>query len=77
MKLKTGWQMKVWRVPRLDNLELLHLKSTYEYPPHMHEEYSIALMLNGSETTTCRTGSHTAFAGDLLLGIQRECQRRL
>ncbi|OLE71512.1 MAG: hypothetical protein AUI36_02525 [Cyanobacteria bacterium 13_1_40CM_2_61_4] len=68
IKVNTGWQKKVWRVPRLDNLELLHLKThSYEYPPHMHEEYSIVLILNGSETTTCRMGSHTAFAGDLLL----------
>src|SRR5947207_14290213 len=68
IKVNTGWQKKVWRVPQLDNLELLHLKThSYGYPPHMHEEYSIVLILNGSETTTCRLGSHSAFARDLLL----------
>ncbi len=68
MKVKPSWQMKGWRVPRLDNLELLHLKNnTHEYPTHIHEEHSIALLLDGVETTTCRIGSHTALAGDLLL----------
>jgi AraC-like DNA-binding protein len=68
MKVKPSWQMKGWRVPRLGNLELLHLKNnTHEYPTHMHEEHSIALVLDGSETTTCRIGSHIAFGGDLLL----------
>jgi AraC-like DNA-binding protein len=67
MKDKPNWEMKIWRVPQLDKFELLHLKSeSYEYPPHMHEEYSIVLILDGSETTTCRGRSHTAFAGDLL-----------
>ena len=68
MTTQTTWEMKAWRVPRLDNLELLHLKThTYEYPSHMHEEYSIVLIVNGAERTTCRMGSYTAFAGDLLL----------
>lgn len=68
MKVRPTWEIKSWRVRGLDNLELLHLKShNYEYPAHMHEEYSIALVLRGSETTTCRWGSHTAFAEDLLL----------
>ena len=68
IKVNTGWQMKAWRVPRLDNLELLHLKNNiYEYPPHMHEEHSIVLMLDGAETTISRAGSHTAVAGDLML----------
>jgi len=68
MKVKASWQLKGWRVPRLDNLELLHLKNnTHEYPTHMHEEHSIVLVLDGAESTTCRIGSHTAFAGDLLL----------
>ena len=68
MKVWPNWEMKAWRVPHLDKFELLHLKSeSYEYPAHMHEEYSVALLLNGSETTTCRGGSHTALAGDLLL----------
>jgi AraC-like DNA-binding protein len=68
MRAKNHWQVKFWRVPQLDDLELLHgADITYEYPPHMHEEHSIALVLQGSETTTCRGQSHTALSGSLLL----------
>lgn len=69
MKVKdNSWQVKFWRVPHLDNLELLHgTNITYDYPRHMHEEHCIALMLRGKEITTCRGESHTAFPGDVLL----------
>ena len=63
-----NWQLKSWHVPHLDNLELLHVSHlTHDYPRHMHEEYSIALILQGTETTFCRGASHKANAGDLLL----------
>jgi AraC-like DNA-binding protein len=39
----------------------------HEYPPHMHKEHSIALVLRGRETTTCRGCSYTSASGGLLL----------
>ncbi|MEP6742322.1 MAG: AraC family transcriptional regulator [bacterium] len=55
-------------MPHLDNLELLHAsRVTHDYPRHMHEEYSIAAILQGTEFTTCRGTTHKARAGDLLL----------
>ncbi len=62
------WQLKFWRLPDLENLELLHASHvTHDYPRHMHEEYSIAVVLQGTETTTCRGASHEARAGQMLL----------
>ena len=63
-----SWRLRYWQVPHLDNLELLHASNiTYQYPPHIHEEYSIGLMLGGTETTTCRGTSYTAFPGSVVL----------
>lgn len=63
-----SWQLKFWRVPHLDNLELLHATNiTYYYPRHMHEECSIVLILQGEETTTCRGTSCIARPGNLLV----------
>jgi AraC-like DNA-binding protein len=61
-----NWQLKFWSLPQLDNLELLHAsRVTHDYPRHMHEGYSIAVMLQGSETTACRGTNHTARPGAL------------
>lgn len=68
MKSKNNGQLRYWRVPRLDNLELLHASNiTYEYPRHMHEEYSIGIILRGVEVHTCRGTSYHAPPGDLLI----------
>lgn len=68
MQTAHNWQLKFWRLPHLDNLELLHAsRVTHDYPRHMHEEYSIAVVLQGTETTTCRGASHEARRGHLLL----------
>lgn len=54
-------------MPHLD-LELLHASNiTHDYPAHMHEEYSIAVILRGTEDTICRGSSHRARRGDVLL----------
>lgn len=69
MASRTGqsWQLRFWRVPQLDNLELLHASNiTHDYPSHMHEEHSLAVMLRGTETTTIRGTSHIAHAGELV-----------
>jgi AraC-like DNA-binding protein len=69
MKIKNKVsQWKFWRVPHLDNLELLSGSNiTHFYPPHMHEEYCVLLMLKGTETNTYQGMSYTAFPGDLAL----------
>jgi AraC-like DNA-binding protein len=68
MKTHNNWRLKYWKVAHLDNLELLHAANiTYQYPPHVHEEHSIGLMLRGTELTTCRGASHTAFPGSVVL----------
>lgn len=68
MKSKNKGQLRYWRVPHLDNLELLHASSiTYEYPRHMHEEYSVGIILRGEEVHTSRGTSHHAPPGDLLI----------
>src|SRR5215210_9416476 len=59
-------QWKFWRVPHLDGLELLCGSNiTHDYPPHVHEEYCVLLMLKGAEITICRGASHIAFPGSL------------
>lgn len=69
MKIKDhSWQLKFWRVPYWDNLELLHASNiTHDYPRHVHEEYCLAIMLQGVETLVCRGQSYQAFPGDLML----------
>ena len=68
MQTAHNWQLKFWRLPHLDNLELLHAsRVTHDYPRHMHEDYSIAVVLRGTEITTCRGASHKARPGDVLL----------
>jgi AraC-like DNA-binding protein len=67
MQHRPAWQLKFWRCPHLEDVEFLHASNvTHEYPPHMHEEYSIALMLRGTETTVCDGKSYEARPGDLL-----------
>ena len=68
MQSTGNWQLKFWRLPHLDDVELLHASHiTHEYPPHMHEEYSVALVLQGTETTLCDGASYEAHRGDLVL----------
>jgi AraC-like DNA-binding protein len=68
MKLRTHWQLKYWRLPCPDNLELFHGSNmTHDYPPHVHEEYSILLLLKGAETHISRGATYTALPGQLML----------
>jgi AraC-like DNA-binding protein len=60
-------QLRFTRVPALD-LELLHTRNlTHEYPSHLHEEYSIGVVLQGSETIRFSNATHVATAGAVLL----------
>ena len=62
------WQLRSWRMPHLHNVELLHATSiTYDYPRHIHEECSIVLILQGTETTTQRGTNCISYPGSLLL----------
>jgi AraC-like DNA-binding protein len=61
-------QIGFWRVSPMDDLELLKVAVTkYHYPRHLHPEYSIVMMLQGVEATTCRGTTSKAYPGDLLL----------
>lgn len=61
-------QIKFWRVPHLDNLDLMHAWDvTYDYPRHVHEEYALGIIIAGAETHICRGTSYKAFSGDLML----------
>ena len=62
------WRLKFWQIPQLDYLRLLHgSRINYDYPCHLHEEYSIALILRGKEITFCRGRRFTAAPGSILL----------
>ena len=62
------WQIKFWQMPHLGDLELMHASNiTHEYPRHIHEEYSIAIVLRGQETHICRGKSYKASRGSLML----------
>jgi AraC-like DNA-binding protein len=64
---KNTWKLRFSAVPDLD-LELLHAANiTYDYPRHMHEEYSVVLILHGAETTNWLETSCTSLPGSLLL----------
>lgn len=69
MKIKRNtWKLKFWRVPHLDDLELMHASNiTHVYPRHIHEEYCIGIMLRGEETHVCRGQSYKATPGSLML----------
>src|SRR5215211_5987639 len=63
-----SWKFEVRRVPHLDDLQLVHVSGvTHNYPRHVHEEFCIAMVLQGTETHTSRGSSYTAVPGDILL----------
>jgi len=68
-KIKNGTSVfKYWRVSSLDELELFHGSNiTHEYARHIHEEFTLALVLQGTDTTFRPGGSYTARPGSLLL----------
>jgi AraC-like DNA-binding protein len=57
---------RIWRVPRLDNLDCLAARfETYEFTTHAHDSYGIAVMLDGAQRFRWRGVSHLAPAGSL------------
>ncbi len=67
MVTNPAFQLKFSQVPALHNLELLHASNvTHEYPRHMHEDHSIAVVLKGRETTST-SDAHVATAGSVIL----------
>lgn len=69
MKMKGNpSKLKFWRAPHLENIDFLHgLNITHYYPRHLHEEYCIQLVLQGTETTIRRSTRYKAFPGSLVL----------
>jgi AraC-like DNA-binding protein len=63
-----SWRFRFWQLPELFNLEVFYGRSvTFEYPRHIHEDFSLGVILQGSDTTYRRGDSYTAYAGDLSL----------
>lgn len=62
-----SWRLVFRRVPHLDDLTLLHASNiTHYYPLHLHEEYSLVMVLGGTETHICRGKRFVAHPGDLM-----------
>lgn len=62
------WRFKLWRVPLLGGLDLMHASNlTHDYPRHIHEEHCLVMMLRGVETNVCRGKSYRALPGSLML----------
>ncbi len=60
-------RLRFTRLPALD-LEMLHASGiTHDYPPHLHEEFSIAVMLRGTEVITFGARQFVATAGSVIL----------
>ena len=63
----SSWKLECSYPADLPGLKLLHLKdANHRYPPHIHEEFCIAIILRGSESHICRGETFVARAGDLL-----------
>ncbi len=60
-------RLRFIRLPALD-LEMLHASDiTHDYPPHLHENYSIGVMLRGTEVITFGSRECVATAGSVIL----------
>jgi AraC-like DNA-binding protein len=63
----SSWKLECSFLPDLDDLRLVHLKEVdHYYPPHIHEEFCITMILRGTEAHICRGERHVAQAGNLL-----------
>jgi AraC-like DNA-binding protein len=61
-------QATLWRIPRLDHLELM--RATYsrlEFPRHTHPTYVVELVEAGVDEFECADGLHRARAGEIIL----------
>lgn len=60
------WKLSLKTLPQLEDIKLLHVSNaTHYYPLHIHEEYCIAIILQGTETHICRGEHYKAFPGNL------------
>jgi AraC-like DNA-binding protein len=61
-------KLTFWKLKQLEGVDFLYGEDvTHYYPPHLHGEFGIELVVRGTETTVIHGESHTAFAGDLIL----------
>jgi AraC-like DNA-binding protein len=66
-------QSKMWRIPKLDGVELLHGKNlTQSFPLHTHEEYAIGVIEQGALGYFYRGENVVASQGDINLCIPGE-----
>ena len=69
-------QVRFWRAPDLDDLELLHARySRCDFPRHIHERYVIALMVGGAEELALGRCVYTVPAGRVVLINPGEAHR--
>jgi AraC-like DNA-binding protein len=68
MRINTGARLRHWRVPLLDDLELFHGSNmSHYYPPHVHQKYSVLILLRGFEKQYSDGVTDTASVGSLML----------
>ena len=61
-------RLRLWKLEQLKGVDFLYGAGvTHFYPPHLHEEYCLQLVLRGTERTIRRGESFTAYPGDLSL----------
>ena len=66
--MKRG-EIKVWRVPSIEGVELRQGRSvTAPYPKHWHEEYQLCLVNSGAGHVTYRGADHATPADSLFVG---------
>jgi AraC-like DNA-binding protein len=64
--LGTAESTRIWRVPRLDNLDCLAARfETYEFTTHAHDTYGVGVILDGAQRFRWRGVSQLAPAGSL------------
>mgnify|MGYP001796208503 CR=1 FL=1 len=63
-------QSTVWRIPKFNNLELLHV--THSFPPHTHERFAIGVIEQGALDFFYRGANMVAAPGQINLCIPGE-----
>jgi len=57
---------RIWRVPQLDNLDCMVAQfEAYEFSMHAHDNYGVAVILDGATAFRWRGASHIAPAGSV------------
>ena len=64
---QTEGQVRLWRAPELEGLELVHACYTRcDFPRHVHDEYVLAVMVGGSEELSVGRNVRTVAPGAVI-----------